>query len=344
MRAWNLNLIGKVAVAAMSEGQSEIVERRNDLEYQLALAEECIAESSIWPYVFERTVVLLAKVRRYEDALRVCLYIKSYSERAEADSDGKSAKIWKSPGLEKCIERIPKLERAIAKARGDAAAPDFQNPYYWWERVGSLPLAKQCEEMGITFQDIGGLNFEGSPEKAALEHFSEQGWHGSYCEGGAILILIRAAALDALDELNTFKSREDACRRFTEAQLEIQRDNIERICDAVRAVEPERVRKNFREIHLIHSNREHNPGLNEDFIGNLFSAIGADDLANITKAIGDDPYKYRNGWPDLTLVDSLGRMRWVEVKTTDKLHRSQIETLIHMMPRMPGSVEVVRLI
>ncbi len=328
----------------MPEDKAEIVERRNDLEYQLELAEECVAENSIWPYVFDRVVVLLAKAKRYDNALRICLYVGDYCKREESRWDGSSAQVWKSPKLEKCIERIPKLEAANAKAKGDANSPNYSAPYYCWERIGALPLIDQCAEIGIAYQKLVGLNFSKSPEKAALEHFSAQGWQGSYCEGGAILLLIRAAALDVFEALNTFGSREDACCRFTEAQLEIQRNNLEIICDTIRKAGPEHVRKNFREIYRFDSNQQYYPGLQEDVIVDIFDAIGGEGLSKITQEIGIDPYKYRKGWPDLTLVDQSGRLRWIEIKTTDKLHRSQIETLTHMLPVLPGSVEVLQLV
>lgn len=328
----------------MSEDKPEIIKRRNDLVYQLGLAEECIAENSVWPYVFERTVVLLAKAKRYDDALRICIYVEGYCKREESQWDGSSAKVWKSPALEKCIERIPKLEAAIAKARGDEVSPDYSQPYYWWERIVALPLADQCAEIGIAYQKITGLNFSQNPEKAALKHFSDQGWQGSYCEGGAVLVLIRAAALDILEALNPFKSREDACRRFTEAQLEIHRNNLENICDTIRKARPELVRRNFREIYQYDSNQRYFPGLQENVIVDIFNAIGGDGLARMTQEIGIDPYKYRKGWPDLTLVNQSGRLRWIEIKTTDKLHRSQIETLTHMLPCMLGTVEVLQLV
>ena len=307
-------------------------------------AEECIGKNSIWPYVFDRAVVLLAKAKRYDDALRICLYVEDFCRREESQWDGSAAQVWKSPKLRKCIERIPKLKAAIAKVQGATNSPDYSQPYSLWERISALPLADQCTEIGIAYQRIPGLNFATCPEQTAFKHFSGQGWQGSYCEGGAVLMLIRAAALDILEVLNSLRSREDACRRFTEAQLEIQRKNLENICDTIRQARPELVRQNFREMYSYDSNQQYYPGLQEDVIVDIFDAIGGEGLARITQAIGIDPYKYRKGWPDLTLVNQSGRLRWIEVKTTDKLHRSQIETLTHMLPHIPGEVEVLQLV
>ena len=37
-------------------------------------------------------------------------------------------------------------------------------------------------------------------------------------------------------------------------------------------------------------------------------------------------------------------IRWIEVKTTNKLHLNQIRTIEHMAPLLPGEFSVVRLV
>ncbi len=84
------------------------------------------------------------------------------------------------------------------------------------------------------------------------------------------------------------------------------------------------------------------PGLTAGMISSMFTAIGAERLAQITAAIMEDPYVYRSGWPDLTMVKG-SDMFWVEIKTTDRLHTSQIMTISRMKPLLPGEVRVVQL-
>jgi hypothetical protein len=84
-----------------------------------------------------------------------------------------------------------------------------------------LQLEEQCQMMGIAYEKVHGLEAGNHPEYAVWRYFSSVGYSGAYCEGGPILVLIRAAALDVLTSLNTFNSRQDACNRFTEAQLTI---------------------------------------------------------------------------------------------------------------------------
>ena len=87
----------------------------------------------------------------------------------------------------------------------------------WKQALVISALPRQCAHLGIGLERLEGLNFSGNPERTAWKYFFENGYTGSYCEGGALLLLIRAAALDTLERLNPFRSREDACLRFTEA-------------------------------------------------------------------------------------------------------------------------------
>ena len=77
-------------------------------------------------------------------------------------------------------------------------------------------------------------------------------------------------------------------------------------------------------------------------MSSLFAAIRAERLAQITAAIMENPYSYRAGWPDLTMVNG-SDMLWVEIKTTDRLHMSQIMTIFRMKSLLPGNLRVVQL-
>jgi hypothetical protein len=205
-----------------------------------------------------------------------------------------------------------------------------------------VPLAEQCTLLGVPLEDTPNPDTSLPPEIALWTRFTEFGYTGSYCEGGAILILLRAAALDLLARLNTFGSRSDASTRFTEAQFSIQAAHSKEVVSTIRSAEIGQVRKNFSEIYSSSFVRDSYPSLTEDGIVALFEAIGGHRLARIAEALFEDPYEYRNGWPDLTMVKEHAVM-WVEVKTTDKLHMSQIVTFQRMVPILPGTVKVVHL-
>ena len=95
--------------------------RRHDLEYQYRLVGKMMKGDKFLPYPFERAVILLVKDKRFEEALAVCEYIKDWCAQKEAEYDiwlkrgGYSVAMnWKSPRLQKCIDRIPQLRSKIA--------------------------------------------------------------------------------------------------------------------------------------------------------------------------------------------------------------------------------------
>lgn len=212
-----------------------------------------------------------------------------------------------------------------------------------YEAIALLPLQEQCRLLDLHFDSISVSELESSPEIQAFEVFRRRGYVGAYCEGRALLLLIRCAGLNALAKLNTLGSREDACMRFTEAQLTILVDYLEEILESIRCASEESVVESFIEIYRSVFIREWHPGLTEETIRALYRVIGPIKLAEITHAIAKDPYAYRSGWPDLTLTN-YSEIRWIEVKTTDRLHLSQIQTIARMKSVVPGTFEVVQLL
>lgn len=212
----------------------------------------------------------------------------------------------------------------------------------WKQAVVLLPLERQCAELGIGYQRLADVHVSDEPEIDAWRYFSSLGWVGGSCEGGPILLLIRSAALDVLAQFNTFSSRQDACTRFTEAQFTILKDRASDILEAIRNSTQASVIAGFEEIYESSLVQEWYPRLSKEVMAPLFAAIGAKGLAAIAEALFDDPYSYRSGWPDLTLARG-SEMKWLEVKTTDKLHLSQVNTIHRMKPLLPGSVGVIHL-
>lgn len=212
----------------------------------------------------------------------------------------------------------------------------------WKRGVALLPLNEQCQLMGIALEQIRGIEFGSNPEYAAWRYFSSLGYIGGYCEGGPILLLIRAAALDILTELNTFSSRQDACSRFTEAQLTIHQKHSNLIQNAIRSTDADRIASGFSEIYTSLMIQESYPGLSAQAMVAIYHALGNEKLAQITAAIMEAPYNYRAGWPDITMTNG-EQLLWAEVKTTDRLHMSQISTIHRMKPLLPGTIRVVQL-
>jgi len=227
-------------------------------------------------------------------------------------------------------------------ARGLVTEDHTLTPEGWMLSVGMLPLKEQCNLLNIPHEKISGLDFRGFPELAAWRYYTSLGYVGAYCEGGLVLLLIRSAALEALANLNTFESREDACTRFTEAQLEIHKAHASQLLAIIRSSNATQVASAFEEIYASPMISEWYPGITTDAVIRVFTVLGPERLAAITSAIMEAPYTYRAGWPDLTMTNGT-EMLWAEVKTTDKLHHSQITTLRRMKALLPGQIRVVQL-
>jgi hypothetical protein len=211
----------------------------------------------------------------------------------------------------------------------------------WCEEIAKLPLAEQCIKLDITHEKLIDFPFGKKPEIDALNHFCAQGFVGAYCEGKPILLLIRAAALNILAQLH-FNGRSSACTFYTEAQLQHYSESSELILDAVRNANAAQIESHFNEMYKLPGMSGDYPGLSTKIMSALFTAIGAERLAQITKAVMENPYLYRAGWPDLTMARG-SEMLWVEIKTTDRLHLSQIMTIFRMKSLLPGKVHVLQL-
>lgn len=145
----------------------------------------------------------------------------------------------------------------------------------------------------------------------------------SWCEGGSINLLIKAAALDALAKRNTFGDRSDAVSRFLEAQLTLLKEFEKEILATIRTVPWQRLRENIAEITANRSIQEYYPRVKQEFLLALAGTAGNEFIAKVAEVFFKKPYEYRAGWPDLTVIEDSG-IHFIEVKTTDLLHASQL--------------------
>ena len=81
-------------------------------------------------------------------------------------------------------------------------------------------------------------------------------------------------------------------------------------------------------------------GLNFSFLNLLFRSLGNGTLVRIAEMYLKDPYAYHKGWPDLTAIDRNNHVKLFEIKTTDKLHSSQIITIFSMEKFLP--IEIIK--
>lgn len=205
-----------------------------------------------------------------------------------------------------------------------------------------MKLEKQCEILGIEFLDIK-ISYSGNPENATLDFLAPLGYIGTADEGLSCLTVIKAAMLDKLIEHNPFNDKSDACSRYLEAQLTIHRDIIPEIIDSIKNITFKRFIKNLRDILADPYIKSNHPEISYEVCEHLFKSINRDTLISLTLKIATNPYKFRKGWPDITLFNNK-TVRFVEVKTSDSLTESQMITIPMIKEILPFEITVIRLI
>jgi hypothetical protein len=156
-----------------------------------------------------------------------------------------------------------------------------------------------------------------------------------------------------LDELTKhhFNGRNGARSAYLESQLSNDSDVVGRCIANIPLTSREKFISNFDEIisepyfhELIYS--PHDPykysELSLEFAIAIYDALDVDTFVSIAKKISEDPYKYRNGWPDLTLIKG-SDVLFIEVKVRDKLHESQIITIPEIQKIIPASFCICKL-
>jgi len=195
-------------------------------------------------------------------------------------------------------------------------------------------LETQCKTIGWGLSSLGAIrtgkkawSFDGAdnlnPEEVAARAVIAAGGDCSWCEGGSINLLLKAATLPVLVRRNLFSDRQDAIRRFLEAQLTILSEFGQELIDCSVTIPPVELRSNILEICSDGFIQDCYPRVRAAFVCTLAEAVSVDLRARMLKTYLVKPYDYRAGWPDLTVIDRDG-LSFIEVKTTDYLHESQV--------------------
>lgn len=194
--------------------------------------------------------------------------------------------------------------------------------------------------MNLPLEEIQ-LDYDGRPEPALLNYYEHLGYVGSFIEGYTLLTVLKALMLDKLADLNTFNDRNDACSRYLEAQLSIHKDKVNEIINSIKNTSETEYLRNLKEIFNQPFIKNEYPNLSFECCVALFNAIDRQLFVEVAKKFSEDPYTYRKGWPDLIIVK--GReVKFIEVKTTDKLHKSQLITIPTFQKIMPYEFSVCR--
>ncbi len=83
-------------------------------------------------------------------------------------------------------------------------------------------------------------------------------------------------------------------------------------------------------------------GLNFNIFVKLFKYLKQNTFEKMVGIFFQDPYLFRRGWPDLILFDNHD-VKFIEIKTTDKLTYHQIVTLDHMVNKAGIDFSILKL-
>lgn len=209
-----------------------------------------------------------------------------------------------------------------------------------------LPLREQCRSISVELStrpwDSGS-----APEIYCYNAFAQEGYVGSFCEGGGVGTAIKALCLDALTEASIFfgtciDAREDACLKGVVGLSHLENEKLENVLKEIEETSKVKYLTAFSEIISHSLIREWSPGLSIEFADALFDAVPKSHFGRLARWISN-AHEHRNGWPDLTLVKD-GYLKFVEVKTTDKLHHSQLVTIPALVREIGADVSVLRLV
>lgn len=215
-----------------------------------------------------------------------------------------------------------------------------------------LPLEEQASYLGLPISVITIPKNE-SVEIDALNHFRLLGFEGSSKEGSVVLTILKSLCFDLLCQIRPAwdtgrvdpqeKIEKDAALHYFEGQLVQCHGLRENLINEIRSCTISKLLNNFSKIYTHDRYRETFPDLTEAIIEGAYAALGKDRTIAILEVMLKNPYLFRKGWPDLTLFRD-GEIQFVEVKAKDKLHVSQLVTILAMQnaTRLPFSILAVK--
>lgn len=216
------------------------------------------------------------------------------------------------------------------------------------------PLQEQIEFLDIPLSHIELPKSPERPEFDLMEIYKNKGWSGCFAEGGAVFVLLYAIWFDTL--LPYVEEEYDNDIDYVEYTMynvysyNLYLDDIPdahtKLLQAIQDISRKSVASNYDKIESLQYSDTWFPygyyGISKSLILQLFDWLGRDRLVLIASILLEDRYLFSKGWPDLTLVRN-GNVRFVEVKTTDKLHFSQLVVMPTMMQEADLNFEIVKI-
>ncbi|GEM_PF-2397120 len=231
------------------------------------------------------------------------------------------------------------------------------------------PVDEQCKFLGIPYQKLkakwDGHGFDRFnwycehknkwvyPEDYVLNSYIADGWQGVNCEGRFIHTILKLLTQDKLDGywcLDYFYLTESA--RYSDENLIHHQKRIQKSIPNFQASTEKDLIERFeycknpqpkndeygRPMPCFH----HATNWPTDLIVNAYRALGREVLSEILKLLIAGGEKRKYGWPDLTLVKN-GTIKFIEVKTRDRLGKAQIDLWDSILKPLGFDVTVVQL-
>jgi len=173
----------------------------------------------------------------------------------------------------------------------------------------------------------------------SLTHPQYKDYHLSYGESAVentIMSNMYVSPLGSIDLMDLMENRPDVSAENRPSPYEYL---LKPILEAISFAGKDQIKKAFYTLKKWHHEMGWNGdswpwkdyiGLNLSFIIYLYDLLGNETLYEIAKTYFTDPAAFGGGWPDLTIIDRNNVVRLLEVKTSDKLSRSQIITISEM--------------
>ena len=306
---------------------------KNDLEMMKRCCDEEINnfnknEIAPAPFYFERVAILSHKIKDYTQEKMYCEMLL----QALNDYNKIMVSKGKKPGYDfadiMMSPRVLNIKKRLEKLKIE--------PLSGGKNKDTKKITDQCAKLKVELRQlalprlqkkwvVGEKEFS-KPEPAALEFFLQRGYNGTYCEGGPLLLLLKSMIFRFLVKINIFQDRTDAIRRFLEAQLTIHKDKKNQLISSMIQADRNETINNFREIYADPFVKDWYKGVSEEVVMGLYNSLGLKLLSEILSSFMNDPYSYRNGWPDLIIVKD-NHFTLIEVKTNDALHDSQLRII-----------------
>lgn len=172
-----------------------------------------------------------------------------------------------------------------------------------------------------------------------LTHPQYKDYHISYGDSAVentIMSNMYVSPLESIDLMDLMENRPDVS---TEIRPSPYKYLLKPILESISFARKDQIRKAFYTLKKWHHEMgwtgDNWPwkdyiGLNLSLILSLYEALGNEVLYEIAKTYFIDPAAFGGGWPDLTIIDQNNAVLLFEVKTSDKLLRSQIITISEM--------------